>query len=131
MGTSPASCSLRECAQADWYNENENPQSPFGALLEYIEISEPCSAEGQQPLTIRVRLIASDRSGRIELTYTGVRKYSFQAFSGKRGTSGVHGVVLGEELHPTKYDWVRHKVTLVGGEWNIEADDARYQWNAI
>jgi hypothetical protein len=130
MGTSPTICSLRECARADWYNNNENPQSPFGALLEYIEISEPCSAEGQQPLTIRVRLLASDRSGRIELTYSGVRKYSIDAFSGERGGS-VHGAVVGEELHPTRHDWIRHKVTLVGGEWNIEADDARYQWNAI
>ncbi|HJT00048.1 MAG TPA: hypothetical protein VJ756_13235 [Terriglobales bacterium] len=130
MVNSLTSRSLRECAQADWYNNYEDPRSPLGSLLESIEISEPCSEKGQQPLTIRIRLLASDRSGRIELTYSGVRSYSLQAFGGGRGTE-VHGVLIKEELHLTKHDWVKHNVKLVGGEWKIEADDALYQWKAI
>jgi hypothetical protein len=120
--------SLKNCGSVPWYEDPEGDQSPIGSILESISINSGIGTDAQPVVTIEVTLIGNKRDGRIMLTYQRVQTYSMDGFALNDAAGNAW---TEDKLDRRKMDTLRHKVTLTGGNWLIEADDVEYNWEPL
>jgi hypothetical protein len=120
--------SLKNCGSVPWDENPEGDQSPIGSILESINIDSGIGTDAQPSVTIEVALIGNKHDGRITLKYQRVQTYSMEGFA----LNDAAGNTWTEDnLDLRKTDSLRHKVTLTGGNWVIEADDVEYKWEPL
>jgi hypothetical protein len=125
-------------ANADWHYDHSDPRCPHDAWVESLTVVEPSSGERREvrSLEIRIELLGAYHDGRIRLTYSGVRQYSFfQPRAEERpAPSRGHGDWLLDEVRVSEHSrpqqlLVVHEVLLAaGGTWMIECADILYEW---
>ncbi|PYU67339.1 MAG: hypothetical protein DMG49_19095 [Acidobacteria bacterium] len=97
--------------------------------MESIKIDSGIGTNNELPvLTIQVSLMGNMRDGRVELTYRGVHSYSIEGFAPDDTTGNTW---IEDALDLRKTNLLKHKVTLTGGNWSIEADDVEYKWEPL
>jgi len=120
--------SLKNCGAVPWLDNPEGADSPIGSMLEKLNIDSGIGTNALQAVTIHITLIGRMRDGKVKLTYQNVREYSIEGF----GTSDSNGNTWIEDtLKLRKADVLKHKVTLTGGSWSIEADDIEFCWEPL
>jgi hypothetical protein len=118
--------SLKNCGSVPWHENPEGNQSPIGSIVESVKIDAGIATGNELPaLTIQVRLMGNVRDGRVELTYRGVHSYSLEGFA---ANDPMGNTWIQDTLELRKTNVLKHKVTLTGGNWSIEADDVDYVW---
>ncbi len=125
-------CPLKDCASADWYGTYDDERCPQGSRVASLTISESSSGEWKerQVLVLTISLVGALGTGKIQLIYKGVSKYSLEGFGYEKESQGL-GEWLQDEVGATKSSFLSHKITLTNGEIDIEAADAEYQWQAL
>jgi hypothetical protein len=68
------------------------------------------------------------RDGRVKLTYRGVHSYSMDGFA---ADDALGNTWTDDTLELRKTNLLKHKVTLTGGNWSIEAEDVEYEWEPL
>jgi hypothetical protein len=121
--------SLRNCDSAPWLENPEDSKSPIGCILESVKIDSGIGTDNEVPvLTIRVSLMGNMRDGRVKLTYRGVHSYSIGGFA---ADDALGNTWTNDTLELRKTNLLKHKVTLTGGNWSIEAEDVEYEWEPL
>lgn len=121
--------SLKNCGSVPCYEKPGDSKSPIGSILESITIDSGIGTDAESPgLTIKVILIGNMLTGRVGLTYRRVHSYSIEDIAARdpKGNTWIE-----DTLNLRKTEVLKHKVTLTGGNWSIEADDIEYKWEAL
>src|SRR5690349_11294733 len=119
--------SLKNCGSVPWYDDPEGNESPIGSMLKSVTIDAGVPSESPS-VTIQVKLLGKMRDGEVELTYRGVRSYAIDGFA---LSDQLGNTWTGDSMELRRTDALKHKVTLTGGSWSIEADDIDYEWNPL
>jgi hypothetical protein len=129
--------SAYEFAAVPWHYDFSDQRAPHDSWLEAIVIKEPFHGERSQYRTIEIaiRLFGAYHDGHIELTYSNVQSYSFEApfadFHPESDNKG-HQDWLYDEVRLSDRGNVLHEIEWSGGSrWLIESKDIVYQWLPI
>ena len=120
--------SLKNCGSIPWLENPEGSNSPIGSMLKKLNIDSGIGTDAPPLVTIQITLMGKMRDGRIKLTYQRVHEYSMEGFA-TTDPSGNRWIQ--DTLRLRKTDVLKHKVTLTGGSWTIEADDIEFSWEPL
>ena len=120
--------SLRNYGSVPWLEGPEGSNSPIGSMLEKLNIDSGIGNDALPVVTIQITLMGKIHDGRIKLTYQGVHEYSMEGFA---TTDPSGNTWLADTLKLRKIDVLKHKVTLTGGSWTIEANDIEFSWEPL
>ena len=120
--------SLKNYGSVPWLENPEGSNSPIGSMLEKLNIDSGIGTDAPPVVTIQITLMGRMHDGRIKLTYQRVRRYSMEGFA---TTEPSGNTWLEDTLNLRKTDVLKHKVTLTGGSWTIEADDIEFGWERL
>jgi hypothetical protein len=117
-------------ATSEWYFRFSPPGAPHDAWLEEVVITEPARGKRKhrRTVSIRIRLLAGNHDGHIELTYPRVFAYRLDLHHGGEG----HRDWRYDEFRLTDDGHLLHEIEWWAGDetgtWLIEADDVRHRW---
>lgn len=120
--------SLKNYGSVPWLENPEDSSSPIGSMLETLNIDSGIGTDAPPAVTIHITLMAKARDGRIKLMYQRVHEYSME---GVATTDPSGNTWIEDTLKLRKTDALKHKVTLTGGSWAIEADDIEFSWEPL
>lgn len=120
--------SLKKYGSVPWLENPEGSESPIGSILEKLHIDSGIGTDALPVVTIYISLMGRRHDGRVKLTYQRVQEYSMEGFaaSDPRGNTWIE-----DTLNLRKTDVLKHKVTLTGGSWSVEADDIEFGWEPL
>jgi hypothetical protein len=120
--------SLKNYGSVPWLENREGSSSPIGSMLEKLNIDSSIGTDAPPVVTIQITLIGKTHDGRIRLTCQHVHEYSMEGFA---TTDPSGNTWIEDTLELRKTDFLKHKVTLTGGSWTIEADDIEFSWEPL
>lgn len=120
--------SLKNCGSVPWLEDPEGSNSPIGSVVEKLNIDSGTGADAPPIVTIQITLMGKMHEVRIQLTYRCVHEYSMEGFA---TTDPFGNTWIEDTLELRKTNVLKHKVTLTGGSWRIEADDIEYSWDPL
>jgi hypothetical protein len=120
--------SLKNYGSVPWLENPEGSNSPIGSILENFNIDSGIGTDASPLVTIQITLMGKMHDGRIRLTYQHVHEYSMEGFA---TTDPSGNTWIEDTLELRKTDVLKHRVTLTGGGWSIEADDIEFSWEPL